>query len=257
MRALIKIGGTLLDSPGSRDELARQIAAASHSGWELIVVHGGGKQITRFLDERGIQSRFVNGMRVTTPEILNAVVTVLHQVNRELAGALRNAGAKAVEIFADDGSLVEAEQMDAHLGAVGRIIRFHPGVWNRDAASIPVIACIAGDGRGNRYNVNGDQMALACAIGFHMEKLIFLTDVEGVLDGEGNAIPVLSASDANRLIDTGVAKGGMQAKLNAAVSALRHGVKDVHIVRGSADAIIPRVLRGDMAGTRMAPSTVQ
>ncbi|MDQ6698948.1 MAG: acetylglutamate kinase [Acidobacteriota bacterium] len=252
MKTLVKIGGTLLDSPVSRDELARQIASAALSGHEPIVVHGGGKQITRFLDARGIESRFVNGMRVTTPEILDAVIAVLRQVNRELAGALREAGARAVEIFADDGSLVVAEQMDARLGAVGRIIRCHPEVLKNEAGSVPVIACIAGDGRGNRYNVNGDQMALACAVGFRVDRLIFLTDVEGVLDGGGKAIRNLSAADAIGLIDAGIAKGGMQAKLNAAVSALQQGIHDVHIVRGSAESIVQRVLQGDVAGTRMA-----
>ena len=252
MTTLIKIGGTLLDSSGSRDGLARQIASASLSGYDLIVVHGGGKQITRFLDERGIQSRFVDGMRVTTPEILDAVLAVLRQVNQELAGALRAAGAKAVEVFADDGSLVVAEQMDAGLGAVGRIVRCHPEAFKNSAGSLPVIACIAGDGLGNRYNVNGDQMALACGVGFHVDRLVFLTDVDGVLDASGNAIPNLSAADALRLIDAGVARGGMQAKLNAAVSALQRGIHDVHIVRGSAESIVDRVLRGDMAGTRMA-----
>ncbi len=252
MTTLIKIGGTLLDSPGSRNELARQIASVSLSGYRLIVVHGGGKQITRFLDARGIQSRFVYGMRVTTPEILDAVITVLRQVNQELASALREAGAGAVEIFADDGSLVVAEPMAANLGAVGRIVGCHPEVLNNEPGSLPVIACIAGDGKGTRYNVNGDQMALACAVGFQVDRLIFLTDVEGVLDGEGNAIPNLSAGDAMALIDSGVAKGGMQAKLNAAVSALQQGIHNVHIVRGSAESIVARVLHGDMAGTRMA-----
>ncbi len=251
MTNLIKIGGTLLDSVASRDELARQIASESLNGSELIVVHGGGKQITRFLDERGIESRFVNGMRVTTPEILAAVLTVLRQVNQELVSVLRDAGARAVSVFADDGSLVVAEQMSAGLGAVGRIVRCHPEAVGDHAGSMPVIACIAGDGRGNRYNVNGDQMALACAVGFNVERLVFLTDVEGVLDGQGKAIPVLNTKDAAGLIETGVAKGGMQAKLNAAVSALQQGVRDVHIVRGSAESIVHRVLQGETTGTRM------
>jgi len=246
LKTLIKIGGTLLDSPEVRDDLARGIAGAHRAGHELAVVHGGGKQITRYLDARGIESRFVNGMRVTTPEILEAVLTVLRMVNREFAQALRDAGAPAVEVFVDDGTLVEAEQMDPDLGAVGRVIRCHS---ERLAGSgLAVVACVAGDKAGNRYNVNGDQMAVAYAAGMRADRLIFLTDVNGVLDTEGRVLPFLTAKAAMALIANGIAKGGMQAKLNAAVSALQQGVREVRIVSGTLPGAAGFALFLDSAG---------
>lgn len=246
MNTLIKIGGTLLDSPEVRDRLARQIADAHEAGHELAVVHGGGKQITRFLAARGIESRFVNGMRVTTPEILDAALTVLRIVNRELAQALRSAGAPAVEVFIDDGTLVEAEQMDPDLGAVGRVIRCDSK--RRSLSELAVVACVAGDRAGNRYNVNGDQMAVAYAAGVRADRLIFLTDVNGVLDAQGRVIPSLTSGEVATLIANGVARGGMRAKLEAAVSALNQGVRDVRIVPGA----LPLVLAGEPAGTAIA-----
>ncbi|MDQ6662859.1 MAG: acetylglutamate kinase [Acidobacteriota bacterium] len=251
MKTLVKIGGTLLDSQEVRAGLARQIADAFRAGHELAVVHGGGKQITRFLEARGIESQFVNGMRVTTPEILEAVLTVLRNVNRELVQALREAGAPAVALFVDDGTLVEAEQMDSRLGAVGRVIRCHSDRLTR--SELAVVACVAGDREGNRYNVNGDQMAVAYAAGMGADRLIFLTDVTGVLDGEGRVIPRLTAAAAETLIANGIAKGGMQAKLNAAASALQQGVREVRIVPGAMESTLALVLRGEPAGTAVVP----
>src|SRR5579862_8243957 len=125
MRILIKLGGTLLDDPDSRTRLAAEIAAAaSPPEFEAVVVHGGGKQMTRFLAERGIESRFINGLRVTTPEVLDGVLKVLAgSVNRELVAALVAAGASAVGLTGMDAQLTEAEPMSTELGAVGRPVR--------------------------------------------------------------------------------------------------------------------------------------
>src|ERR1700739_851221 len=118
MKVLVKLGGTLLDRPESRDRLAAQIAAARADGAEIVVVHGGGKQMTRYLTEHGVESRFVNGLRVTTPAIVDAVCKVsAGTVNHELVASLNRAGAQAVGLSGIDSFLVEAEQMDAELGA--------------------------------------------------------------------------------------------------------------------------------------------
>ena len=129
MKILVKLGGTLLDAADSRDRLARQIAAARSAGHEIVVVHGGGKQMTRYLAERGIESRFVNGLRVTTPETIDAVLKVFAgSVNHELVAALNRAGALAVGLSGIDSFLVEAEQMDPALGAVGRVTNSNPAL---------------------------------------------------------------------------------------------------------------------------------
>lgn len=254
MRILIKVGGTLLDTPELRDQLARQIAAGWHGGWELVVVHGGGRQMTRFLAERGIESRFVNGLRVTTPETMDAVLQVLAgTVNRQLVAALIAAGALAVGLSGVDANLVEAEPMDPALGAVGRVVRARPELFHLliGHGYLPVVACVAGDRQGRLYNVNADQMAAACAAAFGAQQLLFLTDVEGVLDGSRRVRPALTLAESERLIADGVATGGMQTKLQAAQAALRRGVAQVRIAPGASPDVLARLLGDEPLGTRL------
>lgn len=254
MKLLVKLGGTLLDSAESRDALARQIAAAANAGHEITVVHGGGKQMTRYLTERGIESTFVGGLRVTTPETVDAVLKVFAgTVNHELVASLNRAGALAVGLSGIDSFLVEAEQMDPALGAVGRVTKCNPALLTLLTANgyVPVVACVAGDRQGQVYNVNADQMAVACAAGFGAAQLIFLTDVEGVMDADKRVQPLLDARASRQLIADGVATGGMQAKLNAALSALEAGVAQVRIAPGAAAGILDRILAGEQVGTRM------
>ena len=254
MKLLVKLGGTLLDSAGSRDCLARQIAAARAVGHEITVVHGGGKQMTRYLAERGIESRFVNGLRVTTPETVDAVLKVFAgTVNHELVASLNRAGALAVGLSGIDALLAEAEQMNPDLGAVGRVIGSNPALLHVLTTNgfLPVVACVAGDRQGHIYNVNADQMAVACAAAFGAELLVFLTDVEGVMDGAKQLRPMLTADESRRLIEDGAATGGMQAKLNAALAALAGGVGQVRIAPGAAANVLDRILAGEQLGTRM------
>jgi acetylglutamate kinase len=254
MRILVKIGGTLLDAPETRHSLAAQIAAARGAGFECVVVHGGGKQMTRYLDERGIPSRFVNGLRVTGPETVDAVLKVLAgSVNQELVAAMIRAGSPAVGLTGLDANLVEAVQMHPQLGAVGRVTRANPALLEllTGHGYLPVVACLAGDSAGSFYNVNGDQMAVACAGGFRAERLIFLTDVPGVLDATGTRLATLSLGEIEELIATGVAKGGMQAKLNAAAAAIEQGISDVFIVPGAMDSVLEKVLNLEPVGTRI------
>jgi acetylglutamate kinase len=254
VRVLIKLGGTLLDGAESRDRLAAQIAAAQTAGTEAVVVHGGGKQMTRYLAERGIESRFVNGLRVTTPETVDAVLKVFAgSVNHELVASLNRAGCRAVGLTGIDAFLVEAEQLDPQLGAVGRVTKSDPALLQLLTAHgyLPVVACVAGGRDGRIYNVNADQMAVACAAAFGAGRLIFLTDVEGVRDGAGQVRPVLTAVECERLIAEGIATGGMQAKLEAALAALRGGVGQVVIAPGAAANVAPRVLANEAIGTRV------
>jgi acetylglutamate kinase len=254
VRILVKLGGTLLDNADSRDRLAAEIAAAQAGGFETVVVHGGGKQMTRYLAERGIESRFVNGLRVTTPETVDAVLKVFAgSVNHELVAALNRAGAKAVGLSGIDALLVEAEQMDPALGAVGRVTKSNAALLELLTANgyVPVVACVAGGRDGQIFNVNADQMASACAAGFGADRLIFLTDVEGVLDGAKQVRPMLTGAESEQLIADGIATGGMQAKLGAALAALRGGVAQVRIAPGAQKGVLERVLSGGEIGTRM------
>jgi len=254
VRLLIKVGGTLLDEAASRARLSSELAEAARSGVQMAVVHGGGRQMTRYLAERGCESRFVNGLRVTTPEVLDAVLKVFAgTVNHQFVAALNAAGARAVGLSGIDALLAEAEPLAEELGAVGRVVASDAGVLEVlvEGGYLPVIACVAGDRRGNIYNVNADQMAVACAAAFRADRLFFLTDVEGVRDAAGRPIGRLGAADAERLIRDGIATGGMQAKLNAAAEALRRGVGEVVIAPGSEAGVIGRLLSGEPLGSRL------
>ena len=256
MKLLVKLGGTLLDSVDSRRRLARELTAVRNAGHELVVVHGGGKQMTRFLEERGVQSRFVGGLRVTTPEVIDAVLKVFAgSVNHELVASLVEAGALAVGLSGIDACLTEAEQMHADLGAVGRVVRSNPEVLHvlTKNGFVPVVACVAGDRQGRVYNVNADQMAVACAAGFGADRLVFLTDVDGVKGSDGAIIRTLSPSDCARLITDGTATGGMQAKLNAATDAITSGIGQVIIAPGAMEFAIDRILAGENIGTTLVP----
>jgi acetylglutamate kinase len=251
VKLLIKLGGTLLDAPESRARLASEIAALPH---QVVVVHGGGKQMTRYLAERSVESRFVNGLRVTTPEVVDAVLKVFAgTVNTELVGAFRAAGARPVGLTGLDSGLVDAELLDEALGAVGKPVYSDAALIDllTGAHYLPVIACVAGDAKGTIYNVNADQMAVACAASFSAAKLIFLTDVDGVKGADGEVFETLTTEQATSLIESGIATGGMQAKLEAAISALRTGVGEIVIAPGAQPQAVAAILAGERIGTRV------
>ncbi len=251
MRVLIKLGGTLLDNPESRSRLAREITALSREH-QLAVVHGGGKQMTQFLAERGVESQFVNGLRVTTPEVVDALLKVFAgSVNHQLVASFVGAGAQAVGLTGLDASLATAEQMNPQLGAVGKIVSADASVLNHliEGGFLPVVACVAGGTSGEIYNVNADQMAVACAAAFQADSLIFLTDVDGVRGGDGTTISSLTIEGCQKLITEGVATGGMQAKLEAACSALTQGVGQVVIAPGAKPDASSSALQHQNIGT--------
>ena len=234
MKVLIKLGGTLLDEPAKRLDLAAQLAWASKQ-CKLTVVHGGGKQVTKFLVERGIKSDFINGLRVSDEAVIDAVTKVIAGgVNKQLVAALVAAGCPAVGISGIDGAMISARQISEELkftgkpqAADGKLLDLLVG-----GGYLPVVACIAGDSNGRIFNVNADQLAVSCAVGWHADKLFFLTDVPGVKDGAGHTIANLDAAGVQDLVASGVASGGMQAKLESAIWALETGLQEVVIAPG-------------------------
>ena len=257
MKVLIKLGGTLLDSAESRHRLARQIAIAVDQGIRVVVVHGGGKQMTRYLADHGIESRFVNGLRVTTPEVLDAVIKILAgSVNQELVSAFIACGAPAVGLSGMDALLTEARQMSVELGWVGKPVQSDARLLNSliELKYIPVVACVAGDRQGRFFNVNADQMAVSVAAALRADKLLFLTDVDGVKDQNNAVLSTLNPEQCRSLIDSGVAVGGMQAKLQSAIEALQTGIAEVVIAPGVVPNIVGKLLSGDACGTRLVTS---
>jgi acetylglutamate kinase len=259
VKILLKLGGTLLDSVDNRNELARQLADIARNH-ELVVVHGGGKQMTRYLEERGVASRFVGGLRVSDGAVIDAASKVVAgSVNKQLVASLIAAGALAVGISGLDGRLTDATRMNPDLGFVGRPGRSNGALLQLLIAGgyLPVIACIAGDENGTIYNVNADQMAVSCAISFGAQRLIFLTDVPGVKNANGQVMDQLSREDITHLVQSGVAHGGMQAKLEAAAHALEAGVEEIDIAPGQQPDICAKMLAGEHAGTRLLFSTAK
>jgi len=251
LKILIKIGGTLVDNEASRQSIAAQLCEIGRRH-HVVAVHGGGKQLTGFLEARGIASRFVRGLRVSDEGVVDAVTKVIAgSVNKHVVSAIIRAGTPAVGLSGVDGSLTLAAQLDPVLGWVGKPLTSDGRILDvlLAAGYLPVVACLAGDREGNIYNVNADQMAASCAIGWRAERLIFLTDVEGVKDAHGHLVPQLTCAGLRDLIHSGVAHGGMQAKLEAAAAALAAGLPEAIIAGGHQADICLRLLEGEPAGT--------
>ncbi len=254
MKLLIKLGGALLDDPDTCRRLALEIAGVQKRGHHVVVVHGGGKQMTRFLAERGIESQFINGLRVTSADVIDAVVKVFAgSVNAQLVTSFRAAGVLPVGLSGISAGLVDAVQLNPELGWVGKPVASDGKILSllTGESYIPVVACVAGDANGGIFNVNADQMAVACAVSFGAEQLLFVTDVEGVRGENGQIQAVLNTIQSAALIERGIATGGMQAKLEAAADALRQGVSEVRIAPGAHPGIIEALLSTTPPGTRL------
>lgn len=260
MKLLIKIGGTLLDSAESRQRLASEIAQAVKSGVRTVVVHGGGKQMTRYLAGQGVESRFVNGLRVTTPDVLDAVLKVLAgSVNQELVASFCANGALAVGLSGMDALITEARQISGELGFVGKPVRSDARLLSllMENEYLPVVACVAGDREGRFYNVNADQMAVSVAAAIQADKLLFLTDVDGVRGQDGVIYPTITSAKCRELIDLEIATGGMRAKLEAAMDALAAGIDEVVIAPGAfPNGLISKLISGAEIGTRLVAPAV-
>ena len=256
VKLLIKLGGALLESEERRRAIAAQIAAQASAGHQTVVVHGGGKRLSRYLERGGYQSEFRRGFRVTPPEIMDAVLRIFAgEVNHHLVAELQREGARAVGLSGIDGGLVQAVELDPDLGAVGRVEHVEPALLDllTESGFLPTVACVAGGENGAIFNVNADQMAVACAAGFAADQLIFLTDVDGVHDENKKLLPHLTPASAEHLIAGGVAEGGMEAKLRAAMAGLAQGVGRVRIAAGKEPGILARLLGGETLGTTLQP----
>ncbi len=254
MKILVKVGGTLLETGEARDAIARQLAAVAATH-DLLVVHGGGKQVTRYLEDRGLASRFVNGLRVSDAAVIDALLKVVAgDVNKQLVSALRAAGVSAFGLSGVDGGLTRAVPLDPDLGYVGAAAYTDARLLAllRNAGYVPVVACLAADADGTIYNVNADEMAASCAVAWKAETLLFLTDVPGIKDTENRVISHLTPCQARELIHSGIVHGGMQAKLQASLSAVKQGVSEVRIASGVEQGICGRLLAAEPLGTRLS-----
>jgi acetylglutamate kinase len=248
MKTVIKLAGALLEDDAIVRALARQIAALAQQGHEILVVHGGGRLFTATLQRMGIESNFVAGLRVTNRETRDVAVMVFAGLlNKRLASAISAEGAPALGISAADASCFRAEPMvhnevEGSLGFVGYLTglnrSFIESLWREGL--IPVAPCLGLGPDNELYNINADHMAAACAEYLGAQRLIYLTDVAGVLDGD-KVLSAVTWEDIERLVQSRVVSGGMVLKLEAAKRALEGGVREVHIVGGSSPDSLLRV----------------
>jgi len=235
---VIKYGGHAMTDEGLRKSFAVDVVLLKHIGVRPVIVHGGGPQIQTTLERMGLESTFVDGLRVTDDDTMEVVEMVLGgKINREIVELIHQGGGVAVGLTGSDGGLlrVRRKQVEGQdLGRVGEVVSVVPLVLNAvaDAGFVPVVAPIGADDFGLTYNVNADEAAGAVARALRAEKLILLTDVEGVKDRHGKLHSQLSVSDVGKLIEEGTIRKGMIPKVQCCTEALSSGVARTHIVDG-------------------------
>lgn len=252
---VLKIGGAAeIDLRSIADE----ILALGEAGVPVVVVHGGGEELSTALDRAGKQSNFIEGLRVTDAETLDiAVMVFAGKVNKEIVARLRAAGVGAVGLSGVDGGTVTvAPRLEPPgLGFVGAVEQVDTELLKTlaDGGFVPVVAPVASDADGQIYNINADTLAGEIAAKLHAARLVFLTDVPGVLDAAGRTIPLMTPKLATELSAAGTVSGGMIPKIDAALRWLDE-VEEVHIVDGSLPGAVRNQLIGKgSAGTRFAP----
>jgi acetylglutamate kinase len=261
MRTVIKLGGSILIDEQLRRKLIAQIGELKRAGFELILVHGGGKQIATLLDKLQIQSRFHDGLRITDHAARDIAQMVLAgQVGKDLVAEMAKIDISSASIAGGDGLSFLAEKMNADdgtdLGYVGRVVKTNEGLITAliSADVLPIVACLAlGVTDCEYYNVNGDQMAAAVAAGCKADNLVFVTDVGGVRDERGEQIAELDRARIDDLLAGGVATGGMRPKLRACLEALEAGVRKILIIGAAQeDSLLKALKSGEALGTRIS-----
>ncbi|HLB29468.1 MAG TPA: acetylglutamate kinase [Dehalococcoidia bacterium] len=240
---VVKIGGSTL---GQGDTTLADLAALHGAGARVVVVHGGGDAITHWLSIHGVEAAFRRGLRVTDERALPVVVAVLAGlVNKELVAALDAAGARALGLSGADGGLIRAHHADPELGYVGEIEAVDSAILRSllQEGYLPVIAPLALGPGGTLLNINADTAAAAVAVSLEAQRLVFLTDVPGVIDGRGEVQARLTPAGAQALLDQGAISGGMVPKIEAALAAARAGV-EAFIIDGRQPGALARLLAG-------------
>ena len=247
---VVKIGGSTL---GAEDTTLEDLVALQRNGDRPVVVHGGGAMITQWLDRMAIESEFVDGLRSTSAEALDVVVAVLRGViNARLVAEIGARGGRAVGLCGVDSGIVRAERYDERLGFVGRVTSVEAGLLHSllEAGAIPVIAPIGLEPPDQALNINADTVAGEVARELGASQLVFLTDVDGMIDGNGDLIDELDASEAEALRADGTLSGGMIPKVEACFRAAAVGVASM-MANGRAPGTLHRIVSGARLGTRI------
>ena len=254
---VVKYGGAAMKDESLKKAVIGNVARLSDEGTEIILVHGGGPEISSLSSRLGIKTEFVDGLRVTDKDTLDVVLMVLAgKVNKELSGMICSLGKKGVGISGVDGNTLIAKKKDERLGFVGDVVSSDPSLIRllTENGYIPVVSTVARGEDGHIYNVNGDTAAAYIAGAVGADALILMTDAPGVLldrDDPETLIPELSANEAREMIRTGAASGGMIPKLLCCVTAVGLGVPRVSVIDGKDPEALISAVRTGKAGTRV------
>ena len=253
---VIKYGGNAMINEQLKQQVMEDIVLLWLIGVKVVLVHGGGPEINDLMDRLGKKPEFVDGLRVTDKETVDIVQMVLAgKVNKTLVNLLEMKGGKAMGISGMDGRLIEAEIKDERLGYVGRVTKVHitPVLDLLEKGYIPVISTIGCDKQGNAYNINGDTAAAFVAGALGAQRLIMMTDIDGILrdkDDASTIIPHLTINEIQELKSEGVISGGMIPKVDCCIEAIHKGVKNVVIMDGRVPhSILMELLTDEGAGT--------
>ena len=253
---VVKYGGSAMLNEQLKDSVMRDIVLLSLIGVRVVLVHGGGPEITRLLNKMGKESQFVDGLRVTDKETAEVVQMVLAgKINKDLVNLLQNRGGKAVGLSGMDGHMIEAAVKDERLGFVGQItkVNVQPVLDLLEKGYIPVVSTVGCDSEGNVYNINADTAAARIAGELKAESLISMTDTPGILrdkDDPDTLIPLIRLEEAPALAREGIISGGMLPKVECCAEALRQGVNKVFIIDGRIPhAILIETLTDEGIGT--------
>jgi len=255
-KIVVKYGGAAQTSDVLKEQFAQDIVLLHLVGMKPIVVHGGGKSITDMLSDLGVDTKFIDGQRVTTREVMRVVEMVLSgSINKEIVALLDNHGAKAIGISGKDGGFLKGMPKDfENFGYTGKIEHINPEIVNNiiEDGAVPIIAPIAGSSTVGHpgFNINADLAASKIAVAMEARKILFLTDTQGVLDKEMQLITNLSIEKTEALKSDGTIQGGMVPKVDACIEALRGGVKKAHIIDGRVEhSLLLEILTSSGVGT--------
>ena len=256
---VVKYGGNAMISPELREAVIRDIILLHLVGIQVVVVHGGGPEISAMLQKLGKEPRFVDGLRYTDEETMDVVQQVLcGKVNKDLVATLSRVGGRALGLCGMDAGLVQARRLDDRYGRVGEIVQGDPSIVKDALADgyIPVVSTVAqGVDAHTAYNINADTAAAKLAVALHAEKLLLLTDVRGLLrdpKDEETLLPVVELSQVPGLVKDGVIQGGMIPKVDCCVEAVRSGVKNSVILDGRIPhSILIELLSDEGIGTML------
>ena len=253
---VIKYGGNAMINETLKQQVMEDIALLWLIGVKVVLVHGGGPEISQTMEKFGKEAKFVNGLRVTDKETVDIVQMVLAgKINKTLVNLIQMKGGHAMGLSGIDGGIIEATMKDEALGYVGKITKIRPQPIEAllEKNYIPVISTVASDHQGNTYNINGDTAAARIAGALHAERLIMMTDIAGILmdkDDPSTLIPNITVAEARKLYDSGVISGGMIPKVDCCIDAIEHGVENVVIMDGRIPhSILMELLTDEGAGT--------